>query len=142
MITISPLNPFEARFNVFKVGWVRRVVGIGPVRLLDAAFMFARVGRVSNRSGREVRAFPDISLDVNTYMEMVEGTYNLSRASSENTSLPSGPESPRLETPTPITLSNSSQVTPVQEQHAPAFEETALPDQSEVGVQVSPFIEV
>jgi hypothetical protein len=45
---------------------VRWVVGIGPVRLLDAAFMFARVGRVSNRSGREVKAFPDRSLGVST----------------------------------------------------------------------------
>ena len=118
------------------------MVGIGPVRLLDAAFIFARVGRVSNRSGRDVRAFPDMSLDVKTHMAMEEGTYNLSKASSENTSLPSGPESPRLETSTPITRSNSSHVTPVHEQHAPALEDTALPDQSEVGVQVSPFIEV
>jgi hypothetical protein len=140
--TTSPVYPFEARFNVFKVGWVRRVVGIGPVRLLDAAFIFARVGRVSNRSVREVRAFPDISLGVSIVMMTKEGTYSLSKASRENNSLPSGPESPRLETSTPITRSNSSQVTPVQEQHAPAFEETALPDQSDAGVQVSPFIEV
>jgi hypothetical protein len=68
LITISPVYPFEARFNVFKVGWVRRVVGIGPVRLLDAAFIFARVGRVSNRSGREVRALPDMSLGVSITM--------------------------------------------------------------------------
>jgi len=38
------------------------VVGIEPVRLLDPALMLARVGRVSNRSGREVKVFPDISL--------------------------------------------------------------------------------
>jgi len=38
------------------------VVGIEPVRLLDAALMLARAGRVSNRSGREVKVFPDISL--------------------------------------------------------------------------------
>ena len=38
------------------------MVGIEPVRLLDAALMLARAGRVSNRSGREVKVFPDISL--------------------------------------------------------------------------------
>jgi len=66
--TISPVYPFDARFNAFNVGWVRKVVGIEPVRLLKAAFIFARVGRVSNRSGRDVRAFPDISLGVNITM--------------------------------------------------------------------------
>lgn len=66
LITISPVYPFEARFNVFNVGWVRRVVGIRPVRLLEAALMFARFGRVSNRSAMEVKAFPDISLGIST----------------------------------------------------------------------------
>ena len=66
LITISPLKELEARLRVLSVGWVKRVVGIGPVRLLDAALMLARAGRVSNRSGREVRAFPDMSLFVSS----------------------------------------------------------------------------
>jgi hypothetical protein len=61
-MTISPVKELEARLRVLSVGWVRRVVGIAPVRLFEAALMLARVGRVSNRSGREVRAFPDKSL--------------------------------------------------------------------------------
>jgi len=73
----------EARLRVLSVGWVKRVVGIGPVRLLDAALMLARAGRVSNRSGREVRAFPEMSLSVSSCPLECQRDYSQSEQSVE-----------------------------------------------------------